>query len=458
MTADNAPSPYVASALSESVPAFQAFDGNTTSSGWYGNVGGVTWLQIDLGSAQSVGSYAISYGISGYANASAPNSWTMQGSADGSTWVTVDTQTGQVFTNPQTLTYTVAAPVSYRYWRLNITANNGDATYTGLGELLLYAVVIGTTPQTITFPAISGPALAATASSGLTVSYAVTSGPATVSGSTLSITGAGTIVVQATQPGNGTYAAAAPVSQSLAVLDIVPHTFTTDTSDPPWVISASTELGGYQGWEAFNAAGSNSWAGTNSGVDWLQVDTGAGNAYVLFAYALTVGNGGAGSCPKSWTFEGSNDGATWVTLDSQPGPWSNAGPNPGGKAWGNGMPLTPFPIASPGIGYRYFRLNVTANNGSADTEVDRIYLYGIGYVAPTPTPNTQRGNIAFDQIKGTDRTGNGDQLLTYSTAPAHSNSTGAAGQIAFDGSGNWYWCFAANLWARIGPGGFSASW
>jgi len=78
--------------------------------------------------------------------------------------------------------------------------------------------------QTITFPAISNTtygaapeALSATASSGLPVTYSIVSGPGTISGNNVNITGAGTIVVQADQAGNAAYTAAAPVQQSFTV-------------------------------------------------------------------------------------------------------------------------------------------------------------------------------------------------------------------------------------------------
>jgi sugar lactone lactonase YvrE len=78
--------------------------------------------------------------------------------------------------------------------------------------------------QTINFPSIptqtyGGPAvtLNATATSGLTVSYSVTNGSATVNGNILTITGAGSVTVQASQSGNGEYAAATPVSQTFTV-------------------------------------------------------------------------------------------------------------------------------------------------------------------------------------------------------------------------------------------------
>jgi alpha-tubulin suppressor-like RCC1 family protein len=85
----------------------------------------------------------------------------------------------------------------------------------------------GTTPQTINFPAIaakqtsSAPfTLNATASSGLPVSYAITAGSsvAVLSGNTVTLTGTtGSVTIQASQNGNGTYAAATPVSQSFNV-------------------------------------------------------------------------------------------------------------------------------------------------------------------------------------------------------------------------------------------------
>ncbi len=94
------------------------------------------------------------------------------------------------------------------------------------------------TSQTITFAALSdltlGGApftLTATASSGLTVSFAsTTTSVCTVSGTTATLVAAGTCTIQATQAGNATYAAAAPVSQSFQV-DAPTATFTV-TSDP----------------------------------------------------------------------------------------------------------------------------------------------------------------------------------------------------------------------------------
>jgi autotransporter-associated beta strand protein len=103
-----------------------------------------------------------------------------------------------------------------------VTAQDGVTTRT---YVLNIAPAGALTPQTITFAALPATtygnapfALTATASSGLPVSYS-SSNPlvATVSGSTVTIVGAGSTNITATQSGNGTYEAAPPVIQSLVV-------------------------------------------------------------------------------------------------------------------------------------------------------------------------------------------------------------------------------------------------
>ena len=85
------------------------------------------------------------------------------------------------------------------------------------------SVTVMQASQTITFVS-PGPqnnyfplTLAATASSGLVVSYTVTSGPATLNGSTLTFTGTGSVTVKAAQAGNSNYSAATPVSVTFTV-------------------------------------------------------------------------------------------------------------------------------------------------------------------------------------------------------------------------------------------------
>lgn len=88
--------------------------------------------------------------------------------------------------------------------------------------------------QTISFGGLPGKrledapfAVAATASSGLAVGFSVVSGPATMSGTTITLTGAaGMVVVRAAQFGNTNYQAASSVEQS----------FTVVASPPPFAV------------------------------------------------------------------------------------------------------------------------------------------------------------------------------------------------------------------------------
>jgi hypothetical protein len=109
--------------------------------------------------------------------------------------------------------------------------------------------------QTITFNALSNKTygdapftLSATASSNLPVSFLLVSGPATINGNTLTINGAGTVVVRATQAGNTGFNAGAPVDLSFTVTKAA-QTITFDLlsdkafGDTPFGLSASASSG-----------------------------------------------------------------------------------------------------------------------------------------------------------------------------------------------------------------------
>jgi sugar lactone lactonase YvrE len=83
--------------------------------------------------------------------------------------------------------------------------------------------------QAITFAALANRTfgnppvtLSASASSGLTVAFSVVSGPASLSGTTLTLTGVGTVTVRAIQAGDANFAAAAAVEQTFTVAAATP--------------------------------------------------------------------------------------------------------------------------------------------------------------------------------------------------------------------------------------------
>jgi hypothetical protein len=87
------------------------------------------------------------------------------------------------------------------------------------------SIAVSTIAQTINFPIPTSPVtygvspitLSATSTSGLSITFSVLSGPGTVSGSTLTITGVGTVVLAANQAGNTNYLAATQVTQTIVV-------------------------------------------------------------------------------------------------------------------------------------------------------------------------------------------------------------------------------------------------
>ncbi|TWF39865.1 gliding motility-associated-like protein [Chitinophaga polysaccharea] len=171
----------------------------------------------------------------------------------------------------------------------NINATNYDFTFVN-GTL-------NVTPasQTITFTAIPNKTYGdaaftvnATSDAGLQVSYSVQSGPATVNGNTVTITGAGTIAITASQAGNSNYGAATPVTQTLQVAKAA---LTVKANDDTRVYNGTAYSGGngvsYSGFvngdDATKLSGSLSYAGSSQSA----IDAGS---YVITPAGLSSNN------------------------------------------------------------------------------------------------------------------------------------------------------------------------
>ncbi|MBM2621963.1 GH92 family glycosyl hydrolase [Actinoplanes sp. LDG1-06] len=87
-----------------------------------------SWAQYTLDAPAEVVKYALT--SANDAPERDPRDWNLQGSADGETWTTVDTRSGETFDDRfQTKTYEVANPASFKIWRLNITGHpSGNLT------------------------------------------------------------------------------------------------------------------------------------------------------------------------------------------------------------------------------------------------------------------------------------------------------------------------------------------
>jgi len=144
--------------------------------------------------------------------------------------------------NPISLTATQGGNATYAPWSENVTIN----VTTPVSKT---TQTVSNFPSTLSLTMAQTPySLPSTTSAGLTLSYTVVSGPATVSGSTLTLTGAGTVVLSATQSGNSTYAAysgaeAITVTTLPQTVSSFPSALSLTTAASPYTLPASTDQG-----------------------------------------------------------------------------------------------------------------------------------------------------------------------------------------------------------------------
>jgi alpha-L-fucosidase 2 len=118
----------------------KAFDGSTSTKWFTGSGTGSTgWLQYSFGTGKKW--VVTRYDLSSANDVPArdPKDWQFLGSNDGTNWTVLDTRTGQSWASRYlTKQYSVTTPGPYQYYRLNITANNGNNDIQ-LSEMALYA-------------------------------------------------------------------------------------------------------------------------------------------------------------------------------------------------------------------------------------------------------------------------------------------------------------------------------
>ncbi len=131
---------------------------------------------------------------------------------------------------------------------------SGNSTYAPAFAYL--TIVVEKAPQTLTFPPITGThyagnaiPLSATASTGLPVTFWVSSGPGVISGNLLSTTGAGTIRVKAQQAGSENYLPSPIITRDIVVVAKLTQTLRfspladRQVTDPPLMLKARASSG-----------------------------------------------------------------------------------------------------------------------------------------------------------------------------------------------------------------------
>lgn len=176
----------------------------------------------------------------------------------------------------------------------------------------------------------------------------------------------------------------------------------SNTDPAPQVASASSSFEGstwsYLPFKAFNGikkGGQDDAWGVNKTDGWISIDFGAINPkkiakYAITSYDYTIANEYS---PKSWTFEGSQDGIKWTVLDSRSEQlnWKAAETrqyNITNDTW-----------------YRYYRLNVSSTNGTTRLGIAEIEMMESTSPISVPSNLTANGgdssiNLSWNAVAG----------------------------------------------------------
>lgn len=152
LTTSSSGSVSASSPALSSYEASHAFDGNLEGGGrWLGKIDSTSksrYLVWRFNEKTVVNAYQLFLPTTGGANydARSPKDWTFDGSDDGTTWTTLDSQSGEPARAAGAKAYYQTSPLNtraYQYYRFNCTAICGNNEYIQLGEIEFYYVNLG---------------------------------------------------------------------------------------------------------------------------------------------------------------------------------------------------------------------------------------------------------------------------------------------------------------------------
>ncbi|MBS2021521.1 MAG: cadherin-like domain-containing protein [Deltaproteobacteria bacterium] len=158
-----------------------------------------------------------------------------------------------------------------------VASQAGDSTYAAAPNVTK-TLTVNKAAQTLSFATLPTPLnlgdaipLSATSTAGLTVTFAVTAGPGTgtIASNTFTATGAGNVTITASQAGNGDYAAATPVSQTIFIKSAQTITFPLPSPLPsvgggPITLGATASSGLTVSYSLVSGGTSSTLSGTNN--------------------------------------------------------------------------------------------------------------------------------------------------------------------------------------------------
>jgi hypothetical protein len=364
-----------------------AVDGNASSYWESANNAFPQWLQVDLGSALSIGKVvlklppATSWGAR-------TQTLSVQGSTDGTTFTTLVNSASYTFdpATGNTVTITFAASTQ-RYVRINFTANTGWPAGQA-SELEVYpasggsapSATLSTNPSSLTFgsttvgstsPAQSvtvqntGNAAASVTSIAASGDYAQTNncGSSIAAGASCSISVTFTPTASGTRTGSVTITSNAVNSPTSISLTGTGAAANTNLALNKTMSASSSVSSAYTPNNANDNNTSTYWESANNAFpQWLQVDLGASTSVSKIVITLPPATSWA-TRTQTLSVLGSTDGTNFTTVVASAGYTFD-------PATGNSVTIT-FPATSR----RYLRLNFTANTGWPAGQASEFQVY-----------------------------------------------------------------------------------
>ena len=135
LTSNTSHSGYTASASTNNTTAYKAFSFDDVSTDYWQASTSTGYVQMVISAGMIPTSYEVN-APSANASTYSPKDWTLQGSTNGSSWITLSTVTNQTsWSDDESRAFNCTGVyTAYTYYRLNVTANNGG-TYLAIGEL-----------------------------------------------------------------------------------------------------------------------------------------------------------------------------------------------------------------------------------------------------------------------------------------------------------------------------------
>ena len=170
-----------------------------------------------------------------------------------------------------------------------------------------------------------------------------------------------------------TIAGATPTPSPISATPTPPSGGTDLTEGGTASDNGATNPAGQGEVEAFDNNTSNKWL-VLSPTGFIQYDFSGTTSHAVNRYTITSGDDFPGRDPRNWQFQGSNDGTSWVTLDTKTG-----------ITFASRTQTQSFTISNT-TAYQIYRVNITANNGEPYTQLSEIQMFAGATVTASPSP------------------------------------------------------------------------